>query len=276
MKVQPNSPLYDVGDGRLSPNSYMDSVDSASTSPSPSTLTSATGLFEVPPAPCMEDNFFYNDDLGFQSDENLWLNMDIGEGSTKLHEMPLSPSGVSTNDYLSDLSVTAPSTPKFETDCSHSEMTERLLCAVMGTRWPVAPSSTAASTSTLSVLRDAVSQLHMLSTCVVCTSSCKSMAIIQVISKAVLEHVKSLVDMSGALDKADRGLMQLGCYSIDSEEECYFVYTQIMRRHVMKFSDVADSFAEASQQAGWLGHVLTLKDIADEARTLSRSDLKCH
>ncbi|KAJ6787217.1 hypothetical protein PWT90_06710 [Aphanocladium album] len=272
-----DTPSYDFGDGRMSPSSTVDSVESASTVPSPDTLASTTGVFEVPMMTFMEDSFLYNHNIPSPSEDTLWFNMEAFDGSSpKAPEIsPLSPEGEADQRYLSDLSTVAISTQLYDSECSHSGMIERLLCDVMGPRWPAVPSSSspAASTSTLSVLRDAVNQLHMLNKCVVCMSSCKSMALILVITKAVLEHATCLIDRLSPLDKSDSTSMQLGNYTADSDEECFFVYAQIIRRHIMKLAEAADCFAEAAQRAGWLAHVISLKDVADEARTLARSNL---
>lgn len=274
-RAHKNTTSYESGSGSLSPGSSADSSEWANAIPSSGMATPTTDIFDAPMASLMEDNFFYSADMKLQSEDALWPNITAADGfSPKTLEMlPPSPENVPIQGYLINLSAEEISMPNFETDCHHGGTIDGILCDVMGPEWPVTTSSgPACSTSALSVLRQAVNELHILSKCVVCMSSCKSMALLLVITKAVLEHVTLLVDRMSSFDELCPVSMQLDTYSADSDEECFFVYTQIARRHISRFAAVADSFAEAAQRAGWPAHVLSLKDIADEARTLSRSD----
>lgn len=210
-------------------------------------------------------------------DTSLWLNMSaLGETAPELPEvLPFSPESQAVQSCSASLSAKPSPLQTYPTvvigqDCHHVEKIDQLLCEVMGRQWPVVTSSGPPSlTGALSALRDALHQLDILSQCAICLSSCKSMSLILVITKAVSGHIASLVDRPSTFDEV---ALHLGTYSADSAEECRFVYKQIVRRHVEKFANVADSFAGDAQRAGWLAHVLSLQGVAAEARTLAHSD----
>ncbi|KAJ4155307.1 hypothetical protein LMH87_000561 [Akanthomyces muscarius] len=269
---------YSLGAGNFSPGSNTDSIDSGISMASRSTLKSGSELFEASPTTdFVDDNFFFVGDMRMQEDNNMWLNLSaFGEASPQSSEvLPSSPECQAVQSCSASLSTeTSPLQiyPAYVTvqDCYHGEKIDQLLCEVMGHQWPVVTSYGPASvTDALSVLRDALNQLDILSNCAICMSSCKSMSLIRVITKAVSGHITSLCDSSNTFDEV---AMHLGTYSADSAEECHFVYTQIMRRHVKRFADVADSFARDAQRAGWLVHVLSLQGVAAEARTLAHSE----
>lgn len=266
---------YALGEGSLSPGSNTDSIDSGISMASSATLDSKIGMFEASTTNFMDDNFFFSDELKAHDADALWLDMStLDKSSPQMSERPpSSPECLAVQSYPTSLSaapnalqISAGNAP--QTDCYHGEMIERLLGEVMGNMWP-ASSRPASPTDTLSALRNALNRLIVLSECAICVSSCKSMSLVLVIIKAALGHITSLVDRTSTFDKVT---MHLGSYSADSAEECSFIYTQIMRRHVMKLADLADSFARDAQRAGWLAHVLSLKDVAEEARTLAEPD----
>lgn len=268
-------PPCDFSDG-LSPGSSIGSVDSTIA------MNGAMTPYELSPAGFMEEDFFGVDGGKAQDDETVWLEMaTFGEHSPvsatlspAIQNLSLpspampgltlpSPDFLPLPGYLSapltPMSLPMPNEP--QPDCHHGNVIDTLLCDVMQSQWPAV-----SSPSPLTTLRDTIGQLRSVSECALCVSSCKSMALILVIAKAVVGHVAGLVHDPAACGSS----LQLGTYSADSVEECAFVHGQIVRRHVGRFADVVDCFAGDAQRAGWVANGAALRGMAEEARKLAQ------